>query len=97
MQRDEVLHVCRAVTSQLGVVRLLALGSQAIHVILEPEDVPDQVVASVELDLVVLDTLPGTCNSRTHRGRDFDRPDRGRAAPRPNRGQPQQPPEPCPP
>ena len=59
MQRDEVLHVCRAVTSQLGVVRLLALGSQAIHVILEPEDVPDQVVASVELDLVVLDTLPG--------------------------------------
>lgn len=59
MQRDEVLHVCRAVASQLGVVRLLALGSQAIHVILEPEEVPAQVVGSVELDVVVLDVLPG--------------------------------------
>lgn len=59
MQRDEVLHVCRAVASHLGVVRLLALGSQAIHVLLEPEDVPEQVVGSVELDLVVLDALPG--------------------------------------
>jgi hypothetical protein len=44
MRRDDILHVCRAVTSQLGVVRLLALGSQAIHVLLEPEDVPEQVL-----------------------------------------------------
>jgi hypothetical protein len=59
MQRDEVLHACRAVTSHLGVVRLLALGSQAIHVLLEPEEVPEQVAGSMELDLVVLDVLPG--------------------------------------
>lgn len=48
-----------AVTSHLGAVRLLALGSQAIHVLLEPEEVPEQVVGSVELDVVVLDALPG--------------------------------------
>jgi hypothetical protein len=59
MRREDVLHVCRAVTSQLGVVRLLALGSQAIHVLLEPGEVPEQLVASVELDVVVLDTVPG--------------------------------------
>jgi hypothetical protein len=59
MRREEVLHVCRAVSGQLGVVRLLALGSQAIHVLVEPEDVPEQLTASVELDVVVLDTLPG--------------------------------------
>ena len=59
MQRDEVLHVCRAVADHLGVVRLLALGSQAIHVLLEPGEVPEQVAGSVELDVVVLDVLPG--------------------------------------
>ena len=59
MQRDEVLHVCRAVTSHLGFARLLALGSQAIHVLLEPDEVPEQVMGSVELDVVVLDALPG--------------------------------------
>lgn len=59
MRRDDVVHVCRAVTSQLGVVRLLALGSQAIHVLVEPEDVPEELMGSSELDVVVLDTLPG--------------------------------------
>jgi hypothetical protein len=59
MRRDDVLHVCRAVTGQLGVVRLLALGSQAIHVLVEPEDVPEQLTGSVELDVVVLDAVPG--------------------------------------
>ena len=44
---------------RLGVVRLLALGSQAIHVLVEPEDVPEQLMGSTELDVVVLDTLPG--------------------------------------
>ena len=58
MRRDEVLDVCRAVSGQLGVVQLLALGSQAIHVLVEPEDVPEQLTTSVELDVVVLDTLP---------------------------------------
>lgn len=65
MRHDEVLHVCRAVSDQIDVVRLFALGSQAVHVLVKPDAVPEQLTASVERDVVVLDPSPIRSNRRS--------------------------------
>ena len=63
MRREELFHVARAAADVAGVRRVLILGSQAIHGSYDYEELPDEVVRSVEADVVILDDPHGDAAS----------------------------------
>ncbi|MBW3663388.1 MAG: hypothetical protein KY469_09840 [Actinobacteria bacterium] len=64
MRRSEVFHVARAAADVAGVRRVLILGSQAIHGSFDVEELPPEVVRSIEADVVILDDPVGDAASR---------------------------------
>ena len=62
MRREEMLHVARVSARVAGVRRVLVVGSQAVLGSYSEEDLPAQVLASIEVDIVVLDDPAGTAH-----------------------------------
>ncbi|MEX1164322.1 MAG: DUF6036 family nucleotidyltransferase [Nitriliruptor sp.] len=62
MRREEVLHVARAAAQVAGVRRVLVIGSQAVVGAYHENDLPGAVLASIEVDIVVLDDPAGTAH-----------------------------------
>lgn len=60
MRREEVLHVARAAARVAGVGRVLVVGSQAVLGSHHQDELPDDVLVSIEADIVVLDDLDGS-------------------------------------